>query len=66
MGAFSASSIGRGDAWPSARFLVLTGQSIQSSAMEINGISAIVTGGASGLGEATCRELGTALVDLVK
>ena len=25
--------------------------------MEINGISAIITGGASGLGEATCRHL---------
>jgi NAD(P)-dependent dehydrogenase (short-subunit alcohol dehydrogenase family) len=35
----------------------LTEQSIEFAAMEINGISAIVTGGASGLGEATARHL---------
>ena len=35
----------------------LTDQSIQFPPMEINGISAIVTGGASGLGEATARHL---------
>jgi len=35
----------------------LTDQSIEFATMEINGISAIVTGGASGLGEATSRHL---------
>lgn len=35
----------------------LTGQSIEFAFMEINGISAVITGGASGLGEATSRHL---------
>ena len=39
------------------RFAHLTGQSIECAALEINGNSAIVTGGASGLGEATSRHL---------
>mgnify|MGYP002390418636 CR=1 FL=1 len=38
-------------------FAHLTNQSIESRPMEINGISAIITGGASGLGEATSRHL---------
>src|SRR5204862_7053637 len=41
----------------SRRLAPLTGQSIESAAMDLNGISAIVTGGASGLGEATVRAL---------
>src|SRR5215213_8124177 len=40
-----------------ARLGRLTAQSIESPAMDLNGISAIVTGGASGLGEATVRAL---------
>ena len=39
------------------RLARLTDQSIESAAMDLNGISAIVTGGASGLGEATVRAL---------
>ena len=39
------------------RLARLTDQSIESGAMDLNGISAIVTGGASGLGEATVRAL---------
>ncbi len=51
-----------GRAWwchrhPRRRVRILTVQSIEFATMEINGISAIVTGGASGLGEATSRRL---------